>query len=91
MEKDIIEVKVSEHQGNLVRYDYNNDGSRDKLRVPYREQWKSAKFRLPSGKPKNEVFDMSMTDDLILEFIEKKYRNLKFKLSDNSLPSSKIK
>lgn len=78
MEK--IELKITSHVGNLVRFDYNNDGSRDLLDKPYRPKWKHAKFRLPSGKPKLEVFGDNVTDEMILDAVSKRYSNFKFTL-----------
>jgi hypothetical protein len=74
----VIEVTITNHVGNLVRYDYYNDGSRGLLDVPYRPRYKHAKFRLPSGKPKCERFGNDLTDELILQVLSKKYSNFKF-------------
>lgn len=75
-----IEITIKSLIGNKVKYDYYNDGSRGLLKKPYRPKCKHAKFRLPSGKAKYEVFGWDDTDEEILKAVSKKYSNLKFKL-----------
>ncbi len=84
LDKDIlVEVTIKAWTGNMVRFDYNNDGSRDLLDVPYRERGKNAHFRLPTGKKKVEYFHSDLTDEMILLAISKKYSNFKFTLNNN--------
>jgi len=78
-----IVITIKKCVGNKVKYDYNNDGTRDKLSQPYRPMWKNAKFRLPSGKPKCEVFGYDEPDEEILKAISKKYSNYKFSINEH--------
>lgn len=79
-----VELKITSHVGNLVSFDYYNDGSRGLLDKPYRPRWKHAKFRLPSGKLKCEVFGNDITNEMILQVVSKKYSNFKFRLFTNT-------
>ena len=71
-------ITIKHCVGNLVNYERDNEGLRDKLAQPYRPKWINAKFRLPSGKPKLEMFKEGTSDDEILSAIQKKYTNYKF-------------
>ena len=73
-----VGITIKHCVGNLVKYERDNEGLRDKLAQPYRPKWINAKFRLPSGKPKIERFSEGTTDEEILSAISKKYSNYKF-------------
>ena len=75
-----VEISIKCWVGNKVKYDYNNDGSRDKLDAPYRMKGKNAHFKLPTGKKKVEYFHADLTDEMILKAVSLKYSNFKFKL-----------
>lgn len=70
-----IEVFVTRHKGNTVKYERDNEGLRDKLEKPYTPEFKHAKFTLPNGKKKCERFTITTFDTTILEAIRKKYSN----------------
>lgn len=80
MTESLIKISIKEVVGNLVRFDYYNDGSRGLLDKPHRPKCKHAKFRLPSGKAKYEVFGGDDTPEAILKAVSKKYSNYKFTL-----------
>jgi hypothetical protein len=74
-----ISVEISQHIGNVVKYEVNNEGTKDPV-TPFRRRWKHAKFKLPSGKKKCEVFPYDKTPEEILSAVQKTYSNFKFKL-----------
>lgn len=82
--RPVILISIKKCSGNLVKYDYGNDGERWKLDKPYRPKWLSIKFRTPSGKPKHERFEVDFTPNEILEILSKKYSNFSFQLNTNS-------
>ena len=78
----IITITIKKCVGNLVTQEVYNDGLKYPIDKPYRPRWQNAKFRLPGGKPKLEVFSNDRTPEEILTAVQKKYSNLKFKLSE---------
>lgn len=79
-----IEVFITRHKGNTVKYERYNDGLRYKLDQPFTPQFKHAKFTLPSGKNKCERFSIETFDSTILDAIAKKYSNFRFFTRYNS-------
>jgi hypothetical protein len=76
----MIQIQIKAWVGNLVRFDYYNDGGRGLLDKPYRPKGKNAHFKLPNGKKKVEYFPNDYTDTEILNAVSKKYSNFKFTL-----------
>lgn len=72
-----IEVAIVVKKGSLIKYERDNEGLRERLDKPYRKIWKAAKFRLPSGKPKNEIFPVDWSDEDIMAAVKKKYSNFR--------------
>lgn len=79
-EPQLIRISINRWIGNLVRYERDNEGLRDKLDVPYRKNGSTVRFVLPTGKKKTEFFLYENTNEEILAAIKKKYSNFKFKL-----------
>jgi hypothetical protein len=81
MPKEVLTITIKRWVGNLVKYERYNDGLRYPLDQPYREKGASAKFRLPSGKGKTEIFAYDATNEQILEGMKRRYSNFDFVLS----------
>lgn len=78
----LIEITIKHCVGNKVKYERDNEGLRERLPQSYRPKWINAKFRLPSGKPKLEMFSDGTSAEQILAVIQKKYSNYKFVIKE---------
>jgi hypothetical protein len=80
-EKPVVELTIKRCEGNIVRFERNNEGLREKMDKPYRKKWANAKFTLPSGKGKCIRFDNSMDDESILAKVRYTHQNFSFTLN----------
>lgn len=85
---EAIEITVLRTKGNLVKYERDNEGCRVKLDTPYRNAMTHAKFTLPNGKKKMEVFSIHTPAQHIVWEVQRKYSNFKFKIRPDWIPAS---
>jgi hypothetical protein len=76
-----ITINIKRWLGDWVRFERYNDGLRYPIDEPYQKKGSTARFVLPTGKKKTEMFSYESTNEEILAAIQKKYSNFKFTLN----------